>query len=83
MMVRFTLQPGDELTEEQKAHLDKLAEDIRTGRRQIVPDEDCPEVSKEKNPLLYAAAMRAVKERNARLRAQGKPLPRPPVGEIL
>ena len=59
--VRYTVKAG------QKPTKDQIAEIEKAKAQPIVFDEDCPEISEESNPKLYAAMMQAVIERNQQL----------------
>ena len=60
--VRYTVRPGQKPTPEQLREIEEAV------NRPIVFDEDCPEISEEKNPVLFAAMMKAVSDRNRRLK---------------
>lgn len=61
MEIIFDLKPEDELTPEQLMEIE--------AARDLIPieDADCPELSPEKTPELWARALEALAERNRRM----------------
>ncbi|MBR1560496.1 MAG: hypothetical protein IJ646_09690 [Clostridia bacterium] len=61
MDVRFTLKADEPLTEEQIREIEAAC------AMPYVEDEDCPAIDPEKTPELWAAAHKALAERNRRM----------------
>ena len=66
--IRYTIKVGQKPTEEQIREIEEAK------NYSITFDEDCPEVSEENGPEMYAAMMKAVVERNRRLEIMKKAL---------
>lgn len=66
--IRYTIKVGQKPTEEQIREIEEAK------NYPITFDEDCPEVSEENDPEMYAAMMKAVVERNRRLEIKKKAL---------
>ncbi len=59
--IKYTIKKGQKPTETQIAEIEEAK------KMPITFDEDCPEITEESNPKLYAAMKQAVIERNQRL----------------
>ena len=59
--VKYRLKKGQKLTK------DQIKEIEQARKLPIVFDEDSPEINPVKTPELYAAMMKAVRERNQRI----------------
>ncbi len=64
--VRYKIKMGQRPTDAQIAEIEEAK------KQPITFDEDCPEITEESNPELYAAMRKAVMERNQRISKRTK-----------
>lgn len=74
--VRYTITRDQKPTAEQIKMINEAArrqeELLAKGRKDLVYDDDCPEIDPVETPERYAALMKAVGERNRRIAGEQK-----------